>query len=234
MNIFALSDLHLSFGVPDKNMDIFGECWHEHYHKIRDNWLATVGYDDVVIVSGDISWGLTIDQALPDLDWIDQLPGTKIIVKGNHDYWWQSRSALEDRLPESIIPLHNNSVIIEDYLFFGSRLWEPQGSPVVLKGVDEDAKLLHRELARLKLSVQSFPKGHEQLRKIGVSHFPPSIGAGEKSEALDVFKSAGATDVVFGHLHGLEKSAGQYGEYQGVQLHLTSCDYLQFKPLKIV
>ncbi len=229
MNLFALSDLHLSFGTPDKSMDQFGEQWREHYRTIQQRWMEVVGFDDVVVIAGDVSWATTYEQAQPDLDWIDQLPGIKIILKGNHDYWWMSLQKLQDRLPDSIIPLHNNSVVVGEYLFFGTRLWDEKTD----ESTPEDIKIYARELERLKISIGSFPEGHESLCKIGVSHYPPCSDAGEVNGAIELFKNAGAEGILFGHLHGEDAQSKKYMNAGTVPLHLTSCDFLEFTPKRI-
>ncbi len=172
MKLFAISDPHLSFGVPGKSMDRFGEEWVRHPEKIRENWEKLVGKDDIVVVPGDLSWAKKFDAALADLNWLGELPGTKIILRGNHDIWWPSSSLLEQTLPPSIRFIQNNHVKIGSFIFFGSRLWDtveysvfdlidwdPQkGSiPGIKSGGDlkEQERIYDRELIRLKLSADS-------------------------------------------------------------------------------
>ncbi|MGL1902807.1 MAG: metallophosphoesterase [Fibrobacterales bacterium] len=235
MALYAISDLHLSFGVPDKKMDIFGEVWNDHPQKIMEQWFEVVGYDDIVIVAGDISWASTIDQALPDLDWLDQLPGTKIIIKGNHDYWWSSYKKVCAALPDSIIPLQSSPIIIDRYLFMGSRMWDraldiKQGGDLVEGSGD---KLFQKELHRLETQLLSLPKEHREYTQVGITHFPPGVPSTEGSEVLSLLHGAGAEHVVFGHLHGETHYEGVEVAYNGMQSHLTSCDYLGFRPKKI-
>ena len=126
MTIWALADLHLSFGVPDKEMDVFGPKWKNHPEKIRANWEKLVKPDDLVLLPGDISWGMHPEEALPDLNWIDSLPGTKVMIRGNHDYWWTSISKVEKVLPKSIHVIQNNIYRWKDVIICGARLWDTE------------------------------------------------------------------------------------------------------------
>ena len=248
MKLFALSDPHLSFGVPGKSMDRFGEEWVNHPGKIKENWERLVGPGDVVAVPGDLSWAKKFEAAMADLDWIGSLPGRKVILRGNHDIWWPSPSLLERELHPSISFIQNNHVKIGPYVFFGSRMWDTQeysvfdliewdtkkgAIPGVKSGGDlaEQERIYDRELMRLKLSVDSIPAdlpGH----RIGLSHYPPLDHMLKPSRASQLYAQAGAGHVIFGHLHSVKKDmqGKAFGDLGGVVYHLVSCDYLDYTP----
>jgi predicted phosphohydrolase len=246
MKLFALSDPHLAFGVPGKTMDRFGAEWVKHPDKIKSNWEAVVGPDDVVAVTGDISWAKKFDAALEDLRWIGDLPGRKVIIRGNHDIWWPSASQMEQELPPSISFIQNNHVKIGPFVFFGARLWDTQeysvfdliewdpmkGSiPGVKTGGDlkEQERIYDRDLMRLKLSIDSIPAGLPGVR-IGFSHYPPLDHNLTPSRASNMYAAAGAKHVIFGHLHSVKKSMQPFGKLGDTEYHLVSCDYLDYAP----
>ncbi len=245
MKVFALSDPHLAFTTPNKSMDIFGEIWIDHPTKIKQNWIRHVGKDDIVIVPGDISWATKFEQALADLHWLHNLPGQKILLRGNHDLWWHKLKAMEEKLPSSLHLVQNNHVQLGPFVFFGSRLWDTEeysfddiilwdskkgNLPYKKKGEDliNQEKIYHRELERLKLSINSLPKDSELIR-IGLCHYPPLHHNLTESKAGKLFETAGAKHVVFGHLHSV-KEPNVYGLARGTEYHLTSCDFINFVP----
>ena len=171
MRLFAISDLHLSLGV-DKPMDIFGPQWVGHGDKIREAWDQMVGPDDWVLVGGDTSWGLTLEQAAPDLEWLGQRPGTKILIKGNHCTWWTSRAKVEAILDPSIRLLQNDAIKMPDgTVVVGARLWDPPDAPWADDGA---AKIFNRELGRLQLSIAAGKK-LEGERVLALIHYPPKL-----------------------------------------------------------
>ena len=227
MRIFAIADLHLSFAV-DKPMDIFGPAWEGHPRKIRQAWLDTVGPDDVVLVPGDISWAMRISEAEPDFAFLGELPGTKVITRGNHDYWWSSLSKVRQALPPSVIPLQNNSVVFGGVGIAGTRLWiDP--SLRLEQASGDDGKIWERELQRLELSLGSLPGGLE--KKIIMTHFPPISLDGRESRAVEAARKYGCDVWVFGHMHlgsldydGFNRTVG------GIRFEFVSADYLDFRP----
>ena len=248
MKLFAISDPHLSFGVPGKSMDRFGAEWVNHPGKIKANWEKAVGPDDVVAVTGDISWAKKFEAALADLQWIGELPGRKVILRGNHDIWWPSASLLERELHPSISFVQNNHVKIGPFIFFGSRMWDTEeysvfdliewdprkgAIPGVKSGGDlkEQERIYDRELMRLKLSVDSVPADLPGVR-IGLSHYPPLDHLLKPSRASALYAQGGAKHVIFGHLHSVKKDMQgiAFGDLQGVVYHLVSCDYLDYAP----
>ncbi|MFC1585382.1 metallophosphoesterase [Fibrobacterota bacterium] len=246
MKIFALSDPHLSFSTPEKKMDRFGEEWTDHPQKIRTTWEMLVSPDDAVLVPGDISWAKKFEAALADLHWIDTLPGKKIILKGNHDFWWPKKKNLLSRIPSSIHIIQNNHFKIGKFVFFGSRLWDtkeytcdsiinwdPKKGNIMPKKSGEELekqeKIYERELGRLRLSLQTFPLKTGEIR-IGMCHFPPLDHALRPSRASRIFSEAGTSHVVFGHLHSLIQNMCGFGMLEGTCYHLASSDFLDFKP----
>lgn len=229
MRLFAISDLHLSYGV-DKPMDIFGSQWEGHGEKIRDAWDAEIGPDDWILVGGDTSWGLTLEEARPDLDWLGERPGKKILIKGNHCTWWSSRAKVEAVIHDSITLLQNDAVRMDDgTVVVGARLWDPPGAP----WADESAtKIFNREIGRLRLSIEAGRK-LEGERQIALVHYPPRYTDGRTTEAVALLEEAGVEACIYGHLHGKDHIHGFQGEAGGIRYYLTSCDAIDFRPIEI-
>lgn len=227
MSIYAIGDLHLS-SDDKKPMDIFG--WINHKEKIFESWKALVKEDDIVIIAGDTSWALKFEEARLDLDEIVGLKGKKIIIKGNHDYWWQSLSKMKKSYPD-IEFLHNNHVIAGDYIFYGTRGWI---CPNDTKFTAEDEKIYKREIERLKYSLASYRGDTSNLTKIVVMHYPPVNDKHEESEVLSILREHKIKHMVYGHLHGEESFNSVYEGYLNeTNFHLVSCDYLKFSLKKI-
>ena len=224
MAIFAIGDLHLSFG-EDKPMDIFGDQWALHYEKVKMDWLMRVTDEDVVILPGDTSWAMSFERAKVDLEWIDALPGRKIIFKGNHDYWWSSLSKMEGQY-KTLTFVHNTFAVVGDLAICGTRGWT---CPNTTKFDVDDDKIYRREGIRLETSLkQAVDKGYKNI--IGVLHYPPTNDLLEPSIFTKLMSQYGVQNVIYGHVHGkaFYKMALQ-GLYEGVKYQLTSCDYLDFK-----
>ncbi|MDR1101498.1 MAG: metallophosphoesterase [Clostridiales bacterium] len=222
--IYSLSDLHLSFGT-NKPMNVFGRNWDGYEEKIKKNWNNIVKRDDYVLVCGDVSWAMYIDDAALDFSYINELNGTKIISKGNHDYWWcthnKQKNFIEKHGFERICFLHNNSYMAEGVGICGARGWLAGE----LCNSDEDKKIYDRELQRLELSIKSIPA--EAERKIAMLHYPPDL------TFMKMLSDYKIDDCVYGHLHAGAHKNAIYGCLDGVRYNLTSCDYLGFKPLLI-
>ncbi len=229
MRLFAISDLHLSFGV-DKPMDIFGPQWRGHADKIRESWDSRISDDDWVLVGGDTSWGLDLTQAQPDLDWLGERPGKKILIKGNHCTWWSSLKKVRAALDSSITPLQNTAVLMDDgTVVIGARLWDPPGAP----WADERAeKIFRREVGRLALSIAAGKK-LDGRRTIALVHYPPRYTDGRVTDAVPLLEEAGVTDCIYGHLHGKDHRHGFQGEAGGIRYWLTSCDAIDFAPIEL-
>ncbi len=223
MALFVIGDLHLSFG-SDKPMEVFGEHWDKHYEKIKEDWLIKVKPEDTVILPGDISWAISFEGANSDLAWLDQLPGKKIIFKGNHDFWWVSLTKMEGKY-ESIAFIHNTFGIYKNFGICGTRGWVCPGEVFT----EDDEKIYKRELLRLELSIrQARAAGYNDI--IGVLHFPPTNEKKEPSGFTDIFEKNEIKQVVYGHIHGKSNFRNALkGNYHGVDYQLTSCDYLDFK-----
>ncbi len=236
MALFALSDPHLANGV-DKPMAVFGAHWANHTARIRENWLSEVGPDDTVLIPGDISWALTLNEALPDLQFLNDLPGTKILSRGNHDFWWQSLAKLEQFCTTHQLTtlrfLRNNALLVEDsYLICGSRGWILPDDPDFKT---EDQKIHARELGRLRLSLESAQKmNRPDCELIGLLHYPP-FGKDKKATQLtNLLTEFGVSRCLYGHIHA-PVAAYLTPEWllDGVKYTLISADRLSFKPLRL-
>jgi predicted phosphohydrolase len=223
MRIFAIGDLHLPGGSENKSMDVFGGLWESHFEKIKKDWLARVSQEDVVLIPGDISWAMSFEDALHDLAAICALPGRKILLKGNHDYWWGSITRLRQALSGEAYALQNDALLFGGVGFAGSRGWEKIG---------EDGKIQRREIIRMELSLRTArEKGSERI--VAMTHYPPFDESGGASPMTRLFEEYGVSDVVYGHLHGEGARGAVQGERGGVRYHLAACDYLNFKLLEL-
>ena len=228
MALYAISDLHLAF-TTDKPMDIFGAKWLKHDEKIKENWIKKITDEDTVLIAGDISWSMRSDESKVDLDWIDALPGKKIISKGNHDYWWGGISKL-NRMYENTKFLQNNFYTYEDYAICGSRGWILEGSD---RFTEKDKKIFDREIIRLKLSLDKAKEaGYENI--VVMIHYPPMNEKRENSAYTNLFKEYGVKKVIYGHLHGPSLANVLNGEHEGIEYLMTSCDFLDFDAKKIL
>ncbi len=221
MALYTMADLHLSFST-EKPMDIFGERWKDHPEKIAKRWSLTD--EDTIVLPGDFSWAINFDQLKEDMAFLHQLPGTKILSKGNHDYWWETMAKLNKFIADypSVHFLHNNSYTVGDVSICGTRGW-------TLEPSDEDEKVLNREVGRLKTSLQSAEK-----EPIVFLHYPPLFGELRCDPILNVLKEYGVKECYYGHLHGGGASSlAVQGEVDGIHFRLIAADHLDFSPLKI-
>jgi len=227
--LFALADTHLSL-FKEKPMSIFGDVWLEHHKKIEENWKRVVSENDTVLIPGDISWAMTMEEAMPDLEFLDSLPGNKIILKGNHDYWWQSVSRLNSMF-KTMKFLQNDFYVWENWAICGSRGWM---LPTDIKFEEADQKTYNRELKRYELSLEgAVKKGNRDI--IFMSHFPPLYTACMETEFTKILEKYGVKKAIYGHLHGEESFESAFqGEINGVEYSLVSADYLKFVPKRIV
>lgn len=244
-NIWAIGDLHLSFGVEGKTMDVFGPLWKNHPDKIAASWKACVQPRDLVLLPGDISWALKPEEVVKDLEWIDALPGTKVMIKGNHDYWWGSLKKLTPLLPPSIHLIQNNAFHWQGIAIGGTRLWDTpeyqfgafidfQDNAVIKQKPTEDLvqkelnqKIFDRELERLKMSLKEMDP--EASLKIAMTHYPP-IGANLlSSRASRLLEEYGIHTTVFGHLHAIGSQHVLFGEARNIRYLLVSADYRRFE-----
>lgn len=230
MNIYAISDLHLSL-TSDKPMDIFGGNWEDHLEKIKQDWLEKVKTDDIVLICGDISWAMKLSDALIDLNALKDLPGTKVFIRGNHDYWWNGITKLRDSAPDkSFVFLQTDSVKIGEYLIVGSRGWSCPGSPDFST---QDEKLYKREAERFRLAFKDAEKRKTEGDKVlALIHYPPFTGKQEDTLFTQLFEENGVDKVVFGHIHGMTFFPLRT-QKNGIEYHLSSCDKVGFKLIKI-
>ncbi len=225
--IYAIGDLHFDY-TKDKSMDVFGDNWKNHEEKIINSWKEKVNDDDLVLILGDTSWGLKLEEGYEDLKRIDILPGKKVIIKGNHDYWWSSKNKLENLDLKTIHFLFNDSVIYEDFYIFGTRGWLPKD---YLDFTEDDEKIYVRELNRLKNSYNS--KKSEGLKKIALIHYPPFNFSGEPNEFFEFLSDKKVDFCLYGHLHGDGHSLIKEGIIDGIDVRCVSSDYLNFNIIKI-
>lgn len=236
MKIYGISDLHLSFEqTPDpehwedvveyKPMSEVDKGWLFHARRIYENWLDTVKNDDVVLVPGDISWAMRLEQAKSDLDYLGLLPGSIVGVQGNHDYWWQSISRVRAVLPSNVNLLQNDHVIINDIAICGTRGWL---CPNASNFREDDMKIYSRELIRLGNSLSSVKSPVKDI--IVIMHYMPTNEKHEYSGFIEIFEKYNVKTVVYGHIHAKACRYRLPDEAWGIRFHLTSADFLQFTP----
>ena len=226
MKIFAIADLHLSFNENiDKPMDIFGGGWDHHTDRLSEAWLSMVSPEDIVIIPGDISWAMRIEDAMADFQWIHNLPGTKLISKGNHDLWW-NRIKYLNTLYDDIIFLQNDCYYVEELntVICATRGWPYPGSEEYSQ---HDEKIYKREAGRLKMGLDAAKKSAPDARIIAALHYPPSDAGGRVTEFTRILEDYGVSECLYGHLHGMGSySKGIKGDVRGVNYRLVSLDYL--------
>lgn len=234
MSIWAIADIHASRTNPAtqrplKPMDVFGPEWANHMGRLEAGWKSAVGEDDTVIVAGDIDWGLRLEEALETLLCMETWPGHKILVRGNHDYWWSSKTTnrVRQSLPPTIDLLHNNTFQADGFNICGAK-----GSPVPggIDWTEENEKLLNRELQRLNLSLEA---ADPQLPGIVALHYPPFYRSHPESPYKDVMEQREVVACVYGHLHGEAAETGPNGLYGRIQYSLVAGDALDFRPLLV-
>jgi len=225
MRVFAIADPHLSRAHP-KPMTIFGPAWQGHPEVFFQGWREVVGPEDLVIVAGDISWAMRLAEAIPDLLDLAALPGKKVLLKGNHDYWWPSISRLRAALPEGMYALQNDALVLGGVAVAGTRGWEyPPKTP-------EDERIFAREVERLGLSLKAL-EGKPYRYLILAFHFPPFGPGGEATPLLEKAAETGPTAIVYGHLHGADPERLPQA-FRGIPLHLVAADALGFRPKMIL
>ncbi len=253
-HIWAIGDLHLSFGIPNKEMDPFGDDWKDHANRVAENWAKKIGTEDLVLLPGDISWATHLDDALADLEWIDKLPGKKLMIRGNHDYWWSSPAKIRKALPPSIEIIQNNATTWNGIAIGGSRLWDckevkfpneieftenptistppPADKRENKRKAEEMEKIYSRELNRLELSLKELDQ--EANLRIAMTHYPPVDAQMNPSRASEILERHKVDICVFGHLHSVKREMPLFGEKSGIRYQLTSCDYIKCDPLLIL
>ena len=239
MSVFAIADLHLS-SDGSKSMEVFGARWKDYMQKIQKNWNAVVSPEDTVIIPGDISWGLKLEDALDDLLFLDALPGQKLIGKGNHDFWWSTASKMQALMDankmESIRLLYNNAYLVEDRIVCGTRGWFVEENQQHTVGSVDYMRIVNREVIRLRLSLDEAVKLRaESERKLPILvflHFPPVWNGFVCREILAVLQEYGVTSCYFGHIHGAY-SLPRCFSFEGIDFSLCAADAIHFTPMLI-
>lgn len=234
MSVFVIADLHLSFKNP-KPMNIFGDNWENHEQKIKKDWLEKVTDNDLVILPGDFSWAMTLKDAYLDFKYLNELPGKKLLLKGNHDYWWTTitkmRKYLKENNFDTIDFIYNNSYLFEDIIITGTRGWG-------LNDLEENGKIQNREIGRLEASIKEGILKYGEDKPIYVfMHYPPITNSAllNKSELkfVDLMQKYNVQSCMYGHLHGHSHKDAIEGKIKGIEFNLVSGDYLDFKLMKI-
>lgn len=233
--IYVIGDLHLGFSV-DKPMDIFGKNWEGHSEKIKQNWLSKVNNEDTVILPGDFSWGIDLEESKFDFEFLNELPGKKILLKGNHDYWWTTVKKMEKFLKdnnfENISFLYNNSYIVENKVIVGTKGWT-----TINYNAEDNYKILKRECGRLELSIKDAIKNFGEVKEIiAFMHYPPFYKeeVNEEIDFIKILKKYGIKKCYYGHLHGESHKDAIEGLVDGIEFRLISSDYLNFDLIKLV
>ena len=227
--IYGIGDLHFDYS-KDKPMDIFGDNWIDHDKQIIKFWNENIENEDLILIPGDISWALKLEDAYYDLKRIDELPGTKVFVKGNHDYWWQSLNKINNLNLESLVFLQNSSYVFKDYAIAGTRGWSARDSEGFS---DSDEKVFRREVLRLKMSLDSIPKNIE--KKIVMLHYPPFNNKDQTpNEFVEVMKEYNVDICLYGHLHAGGHKYAVEGNIYGIDFHCISSDFINFEPKLII
>ncbi len=231
MSIYAIADLHLP-GGNDKPMNVFGAHWDNHFAQIAKNWQEKINADDVVLLPGDFSWAMTLEEVKADLFAVSDLPGQKILLRGNHDYWWNSIAKVRSILPEGMHALQNDALMLGNQVFCGTRGWN---MPHVYQGFSaHDEKIFQRELLRLEMSLQKAVDLSGGKEVIVMMHFPPMLADGEATPFTDVISKYPVSHVLYGHLHGNGIDNGFCGQWGNQIFQLVSCDAIAFDPMMIL
>ena len=231
MRVFAIGDLHLP-GGGQKPMDIFGPQWAGHFERIAASWQECVCEEDVVLIPGDISWAMHPEDAVADLELIQMLPGKKVLLKGNHDYWWSSLQRVRDILPKGMYAVQHNALDLGELVVCGTRGWLIPTDDMSLE--ESDMKIYKREKQRLEMSLSKARSIAGDRPIVLMMHFPPISETGEKTEMTELIRHYGIKNVVYGHLHGDGIRAGYTGEAFGTHYMLVSCDSIDFQPIEIL
>lgn len=252
MKLWALSDPHLTLATPQKAMHVFGEVWRDHEERIARAWRERISDQDVVLIPGDISWASRLEDALTDLEYLHRLPGTKVLLEGNHERWWQSVGEVRENLPPSLRALSGDHLEVGSWLVYGTRLWEDPEIAVddlvawnnlsdkrpenrKTEEIERNAKIYQRELGRLERCVKALPS-RPWLRRVCLTHYPPIGPDLGSTRATDLIEGSGAGICVFGHLHSIKPvhlppRGDLMGLARGTRYVLASCDYRDMQPV---
>ena len=230
MSLFAVGDLHLP-GGQDKPMNVFGAQWTDHFRQIADSWRQEVGPGDTVLIPGDISWAMRPEEARADLEEIAALPGRKVMIRGNHDYWWNGIQRVRGMLPEGFFALQQDALDLGEAVVCGTRGWMIPTGDAPLE--EHDLKIYRREVGRLEAALREAGKLAGQRPVVVMLHYPPAMQHQRTSGFTESMERAGARMCVYGHLHGAGIASAFQGIQGGVEYVLTSCDSLKFRVKKL-
>ena len=223
MDIYAIGDLHLP-GGDDKPMNVFGPHWEGHFERICRDWQSRVKDGDLVLIPGDISWAMQIENALPDLAAIGALPGKKVLLRGNHDYWWCGITRLRELLPPGMYAVQNDALLLDGIAVCGTRGWTLPGA----NAAEDDERIYRRELLRMEMSLERAVKLKAE-RLMVMCHYPPLGEGGAATPLSRLLEQYPIDDVVYGHLHGPSLRGAVTGTFGGIRYHCVSCDGLGFQ-----
>lgn len=228
MALYAIADLHLSLGT-DKPMDVF-KGWQDYLTRLEKKWRSLISEDDTVVIAGDISWAMKLYECYKDFSFLNSLPGNKILLKGNHDYWWTTKKKIDEYLEvnnfSTIKILFNNSFVVDNIAVCGSRGWYYDAD------TQADIKVINREVGRLKMSLDSV--NDSDNKPVVFLHYPPVYADIECEEIMNTLISYGIKECYYGHLHGANTHKNAViGEYKGINMHLISCDFTEFTPILV-
>lgn len=226
MRIFAISDLHLPAG--EKPMDIFGAHWENHFERIAQDWKSRVEADDIVLLPGDLTWAMRLEDAHDDIMRVGALPGRKLILRGNHDYWWSGVGRVRRALPEGMYAVQNDALAMDGYIFAGTRGWKLPGGETD----GDDLKIYERERLRLEMSLKAARRISEDMPLCVMMHYPPFSPA--DGGFTDILSAYGAKVCVYGHLHGAGLQYAFNGIRDGIRYVQVSCDGLGFRLKRIL
>lgn len=229
MALYAIGDLHLSFGT-DKPMDVFGGGWVSYTDKIKEGF-SSLNQDDVCVLCGDISWGISLEESLDDFRFIGNLPGKKIILKGNHDYWWTTAAKMKAFFEvndiDGIEILHNNCYFYEGTAVCGTRGWMSDDE----MGKEQNAKIMSREVSRLRMSLEA---ARDSINKLCFFHYPPRTTNLISDDLVSLMNEHDVAECIFGHLHGPGHKYAVSGMLDGIEYKMVSADFVGFIPQKIM
>ncbi len=240
MSVYVIADLHLStLDTTNKSMEVFGHRWQNYIARLKTAWEHLVTEEDTVIIPGDVSWALSLDESMSDMRFIDALPGRKILGKGNHDFWWSTmakhRAFFEKHAISSIDFLFNNAYAVEDLIIAGTRGWYQDESCSNIPSGTDYVKLVNRECQRLELSLKEAERlhgEHPDSEIVAFFHFPPYYNGKACPELIEVLRAHGIKRVYYGHIHG-DYAVPHTVSYEGIDFTLISADYLEFTPKHI-
>ncbi len=225
MRLFAIGDLHLP-GGDEKPMEVFGDHWEDHFARISQDWRSRVTDADVVLIPGDTSWAMQLQNAIPDLNAIGELPGQKLLIKGNHDYWWGGIGQVRRALPQGMQAIQHDAVDLGCAVVCGCRGWAYPTAETPL--LPEDERIFNREMIRLELALEAAVKKAEGRPIVVMLHYPPLYQQDRETPFTGLLEKYPVHTVVYGHLHGAGVRAGFTGAWHGIRYLLASCDSLGF------